>query len=254
MTAPLLALCACAIGEYCATGSPACWPCAANHFCRNGIQTPCPNGQWSLARSGECRPCPPGMECGTTLRRCGLGTFSPENRSRCDPCTECKELTLQRCNATHDSVCGKARSPIAVVRIHQEFRTAVHAEVFGVFAMIYASTLPKSRLMQICDAERCVDCFQGVCPVAKLQRLEGPAYRTTIEIRSDAHRLQHNVHSLTQSAFLQETAKDTMRKLTDTPFVAYARVEHNVICPEGLVWEQDECVKPAEDLEGNPRT
>ena len=239
----LVALCTCALGEFlldnCTDARNAtCWPCPADHFCLNGTQTPCPLGHWAPRQSGECRPCPPGMECGPHgMRRCGIGTFA--DRGRCVMCTHCRQLTTTRCNSTHDSVCGKTTLPLSVVKVHQEFRTDAPGELFGVFALIYASALPRSRLERVCDQKRCVDCFQGACPVAEMGRLVGPGYRLTIEVRPGG------AAAFSNSAFLLETAKDTMRKLTDAPFVAYTRVEHSVICPDGLQWDGTRCAAEA---------
>jgi hypothetical protein len=69
-------------------------------------------------------------------------------------------------------------------------------------------------------------------------------YMTAIEIRSETNRLVQNVEALTNTAFLLESAKTAMRKLTDVPFVAYSRVEHRVICPdESARWDGGACIQ-----------
>ena len=238
---PLL-LCACALGEYSIDNCTACWPCEANHFCQAGIKTECRPGQWSPVGSGECRPCPPGMECGGAgVKACDFGTFSPGNQSACTRCSSCEDqVTVRRCNSTHDSMCEQLTMALAIITIHQEFRTTIHAELFGMFVMIYASALPRARVVQVCGGNRCVDCFQGLC--ANVRTLQGPMYRTQIEIQFDAKILEPNLEALTRSAYLLETAKDTMSKLTDAPFIAYSRVEHRILCPgHRTVWDGSRC-------------
>jgi len=210
----------------------------------------CPAGT-QKAGDSLCAPCAPGFECsgGAGVFACHLSTYSPggANMTRCLACTVCPELTRARCNATHDSVCERTTAPLAVITVHQEYRTRLDGDTFGAFAMVYASALPRAQLQSVCDERRCVDCFQGVCPVRRMRLLGGPVYRVTVEIRSEAHRLFQNVEALSNSAFLLETAKLTMRKLAgdEAAFTAYTRVEHVVICPdEGAVWDGGDCVAP----------
>lgn len=191
----------------------------------------------------ECVPCEPGMQClgGPLVEACPLATYSPGNLSQCIRCKACPELTRARCNATHDSVCEKTQSPLAVITVFQEYRTKVDGETFGMFAMVYATSLPRAQLLRVCNGQDvCVGCFQGACPPS-LRTLGGPEYRMAIEIRSDASRLMQNLEALTHTAFLMETAKHAMAKVTTIPFVAYSRVEHNIICPEGGVWDGVVC-------------
>lgn len=231
----------CAPGEYSIVNETACWPCEANHFCQDGLRHACGVGHWAPPRSEACRPCPPGMECGPAggVVPCGFGTYSPGNRSACSACTECGDRrTARRCNATHDSACDALAAPTAVITVFQEFRTGVPGELFGLFVMIYAAALPRARVTRVCGGARCVDCFQGVCPDTR--SLRGPAYSTRLEIRFDAGALEPNLKTLADSAYLLETAKDTMARLTDAPFVSYSRVEHRVVCPDG-VWDGARC-------------
>lgn len=232
------------------------------------------------AATTTCIPCPSGMECrgGAEVRACALATFSGGNRSRCARCTRCQEITVARCNATHDSVCEATPYALAVITLVQRYRTMASGEVFAMFALVFASSIPKAQLVRVCrdsaavatlaaagigkeddletDEEggwgggsaedgRCVRCFQGKCPVERMKRLmPGPehAYMLEIEIRPNALRLTSNVESLTQSAFLPELAKTTMAKLTDLPFTLHTHVEHSVICPNEGAWNGGECV------------
>ena len=193
----------------------------------------------------SCARCAPGMQClgGAEVAACRLSTYSPGNLTRCVPCTLCPELTRARCNATHDSECVGTREPLAVILVHQEYRTAIDGETFGAFAAAYTSALPKAQLQSVCDERRCVDCFQGLC--SSPRALSGPVYRTVIEIRSETNRLVQNVEALANTAFLLETAKAAMRRVTEAPFAAYSRVDHEVICPdEGASWDGGACVQP----------
>jgi len=203
----------------------------------------CPPG---TAKAGaRCDPCNPGLECrgGADVAICSIATYSPGNLSRCFPCLRCPELTRSRCNATHDSVCESAVGPLAVITVYQEFKTRVDGDIFGMFIMVYATSLPKAQLLRVCNAQDvCIQCFQGSCPVSSFRSLSGPEYHTAIEIRSDASRLQQNLEALTHTAFLMEAAKHAMRKVTPVPFVAFSRVEHAIICPGGKgKWNGAEC-------------
>ena len=200
-----------------------------------------------------CVPCPRGMECngGAEVRSCGLATFSGGNRSRCIPCAMCKEITVARCNATHDSVCEDTPYALAVVTLTQYYKTRMDGETFAMFAMVLTSSLPKAQLVKVCggggDLE-CVHCFQGQCPVARMKRIITPSgensYEIVVEIRSNTARLVSNVESLTQTAYLPELAKTTMSKLTTAPFTLRTRVEHAVVCPDEAEWNGSECVPP----------
>ena len=199
-----------------------------------------------------CVPCPRGMEClgGAEVRSCDLATYSGGNRSRCSPCTLCREITVARCNATHDSVCEATPYALAVLTLTQYYKTLVEGETFAMYAMVLASSLPKAQLVKVCGGgePRCVHCFQGQCPVARMKQIVVPGsegmYELVVEIRSNAARLSSNVESLTQTSFLAELAKTTMSKLTDTPFALRSRVEHAVICPDEAQWNGGECSAP----------
>ena len=200
-----------------------------------------------------CIPCPRGMECmgGDEVRSCDLATFSGGNRSHCKRCSTCEEITVARCNATHDSVCEHTPYAMAIITLTQLYHTEVNGETFAMFALVLASSLPKAQLVKVCGGEEqstCVHCFQGQCPIPRMKRLEsstGYTFELVIEIRSNALRLASNVESLTQSAFLPQLAKTIMSKLTDTPFTLLSRVEHTVICPDEAEWNGGECVEQA---------
>jgi hypothetical protein len=240
-------------------GGPRCvgaWNCTCDDgYADTGDEcVRCPPG---TAKTGDrlCTPCAPGFECagGAEVAACHLSTYSPggANMSRCLQCALCPELTRARCNATHDSQCERTTAPLAVISVHQEYRTQqIDGDTFGAFAMVYASALPRAQLQSVCTERMCVDCFQGVCPVGRMRLLGGPVYRLTIEIRSEVNRLFQNVDALSNSAFLLETAKLTMRKLAgdEVSFAAYTRVDHTVICPDdGAVWDGSECAVPRDE-------
>jgi hypothetical protein len=172
------------------------------------------------------------------------------NQSHCTACTACKELTTARCNATHDSVCEATPYALAILTLTQYYKTQVDGETFAMFAMVLASSLPKAQLIKACGGgePRCVHCFQGQCPIARMKRIAAPAhggtYELVVEIRSNAVRLSTNIESLTQSTFLPELAKTTMSKLTDLPFALRSRIEHSVLCPGAAEWNGSECVPP----------
>ena len=194
-----------------------------------------------MKSDNRCIHCLAGHEClgANNVRKCGLGTFSGGNSSKCTPCTDCSEIVVSRCNATNDSICAPTTVALAVVTVFQTFKTALDGETFTMFAMIFASSLPKARLLSICAGDICLECFQGVCPVQHMKtRLSGPVYRLTIEARFNAVKLYQNLEILSQTNFLVETATATMRKLTDIPFETDSHVQHEVICPEGLVWDK----------------
>ena len=231
--------------------------CDAGYIDYRGSCLRCAPG--TFKENNTCAPCAPGFECmgGADLRRCELGTYSNGSASRCGECTDCKEVMVARCNQTHDSVCARTTVPLAVVTILQDFQTEVDGEIFTMFAMILASTLPRARLLHICGGTTCIGCFQGVCPVQRMKRqLNGPLYRTAIESRFNANKLYQNLEGLMQSNFLFKTAETTMRKLTDVPFTASSRVEHEVVCPEAMVWDprMAMCYRPSDAQGGSPRT
>ena len=206
----------------------------------------CPAGTWAML-ADSCAPCEPGFECagGPEVHFCDIGTYSPGNLSQCYGCTQCDELTVGRCNETHDSVCEKATHPTAVIEVWQQFRTPIEGETFLMFAMVLASSLPKTQLVKACDVKGCVRCFQGLCPAAgSVGKLNGPVYDLFMETRTDVHKLSESIESLTQTEYLLDVAKTTMAKLTELPFTAYTRVEHRVICPDDAAWNGRECVFP----------
>lgn len=211
------------------------------------------------ASDDRCAPCAPGHEClgGNDVNRCGLGRFSGGNLSRCAVCTDCREIVVSRCNATHDSVCAPTTVALAVVTVFQNFRTELDGETFAMFAMIFASSLPKARLLSICSQDICLDCFQGVCPVQRMKsRLSPPIYRLTLEARFNAAKLYQNLEVLSETRFLFDTASAVMRKLTDVPFDTDSRIEHEIICPEGLVWDRRlaMCYAPLDPASSSQRT
>jgi hypothetical protein len=193
-----------------------------------------------------CAPCPRGMEClgGAEVRSCGLATFSGGNRTKCAVCSACREITVARCNATHDSVCEATPFALAIVTLMQYYHTQASGDTFAMFALVLASSIPKAQLVRVCSAaDACVRCFQGQCPMAIMKRLKwSRSYELEIEIRSDAVRLASNVESLTQSAFLPGLAKTAMAKLTDLPFTLRSHIEHTVLCPAEAGWDGSECI------------
>ena len=208
----------------------------------------CPAATMKPLRGDGCIQCPRGMEClgGGEVHSCSLSTFSTGNRSRCATCSACREITVARCNATHDSVCELTPYAIAIITLTQYYHTQVGGETFALFALVFASSLPKAQLVKVCSGSSdCVHCFQGQCPMSQMKRLASDGdymYEFEVEIRSDAARLSTNVESLTQTAFLPELAKTTMSKLTDIPFTLRSRIEHSVLCPDEGKWDGGECV------------
>ena len=231
--------------------------CDAGYVDRQGACLRCAPGTFKETHT-LCAPCAPGFEClgGPEVRPCELGAFSNGSALRCGKCTDCREVVAARCNRTQDSECARTTAPLAVVTILQEFRTEVDGEIFTMFAMILASTLPRARLLHICGGSACIECFQGVCPVQHMKRrLGGPLYRTAIESRFNADMLYQNLESLEESNFLTRAAETTMRKLIDIPFTVASRVEHEVICPDDGVWDKrlGACYRPS-DAQQTPRT
>ena len=226
----------CRINSWCAGGCTD----AANCTCDPGFVgsecTRCPERTTETDDGKSCMPCPPGKECkgGADIRDCTLSTWSNGSVARCNKCQTCEEITTTRCNATHDSVCERTATALAVINIYQQYKTLVDGETFAVFAMVYATSIPKAALLRICDQEKCIQCFQGMCPssTGSNNKLIMPdKYEIVIQLRTDVHRLTQNLDALTQTAFLAETARATMAKLTDQEFVFTSRVEHTVICP-----------------------
>jgi len=255
----------CPIDMFSHRGAAVCLACMMNAGClRNCVdQSNCTCDDGYVDVLGECRrcapgtrkdsstscvPCEAGFECagGPDVRMCDIATFSVGNQSKCTQCSKCSELTVSRCNATHDSVCEKTALPLAVITLYQHYKTEVDGETFAMFAMVYASSLPKAQLLRVCDELECVQCFQGVCPVSKMPRLGGPKFSIVIEIRAYTTRLFQNVESLSSSNFLQEQAKTTMAKITDAPFTSITRVEQAVICPGGADWDGGMCIPKPE--------
>jgi len=267
----------CPTDTYSTRGSAQCADCrpfsgCAKPLCTEALHCTCDPGYIDYRGSclrcapgtfkednSTCAPCPAGFEClgGADMRRCEHGTYAAGNASHCRDCADCREVLVLRCNQTHDSVCTETAAPLAVVTILQDFRAEVDGEVFTMFAMILASTLPKARLMHVCGGGVCLDCFQGVCPVQRMKKqLYGPMYRTGIESRFHAARLHQNLETFTHSDFLAETSRATMRKLTDAPFTMTSRVVHEVICPGDQVWDPRAmvCHRPSDAPLGSPRT
>ena len=227
----------CRINSWCGGGCTD----AANCTCDSGFVgsecTRCPERTTETDDGKSCTPCPPGKECkgGADVRNCALSTWSNGSLARCNKCQTCAEITATRCNATHDSVCERTATALAVINVYQQYKTHTDGETFAMFAMVYTATIPKATLLRICDLEKCIQCFQGICPssTGSNNRLITPdRYEIVIQLRTDIHRLTQNLEALTQTAFLAETAKITMAKLTDQEFVFTSRVEHTVICPD----------------------
>ena len=237
-------------GHECTDGSSC--TCVSGYVERGNDCRRCPAGTW--ADSGECLPCKAGFECagGPDVQRCAIGKFSPGNLSQCSHCLLCPELTAARCNATHDSVCEKTTHPLAIISVWQRFKAFVDGNAFVMFAMVYASSLPKAQLRRACDTTQCVECFQGICPAPVVTRLYGPVYELTMEMQStDVHRLKESVDALAKTEFLLEIARTTMAKLSDVQFSLETKVEYRIVCPEGSVWDGKLCAAP---VSGSSRT
>ena len=272
----------CPAGEYC-LGKTHHEPCPTDMFSHQGagMCTPCRLNSGCLARCmseanctcddgyvdslGECRrcasgmikdrnnkcvPCPPGLECkgGADVWPCSLTTWSPGNVSDCIPCDKCPEITAARCNRTHNSVCERTSAPLGVLNVFQQYTVAanvVDGEMFGTFALLYVASIPKAQLLRVCDKDRCVQCFQGLCPDStRMRRLYGPGFELAFEVRSFSSRIDESLEVLNRPAYLSELAKATMRKLTPVEFLFFSRIEHSTICPQGLVWDRMACREP----------
>lgn len=194
---------------------------------------------------GECMLCPAGFECkgGADVWQCPLTTWSPGNASSCLECDRCAEITASRCNGTHNSVCERTAVPLGVLDVYQQYtHHGVDGKMFGTFALLYVAAIPKAQLLRVCDKERCVQCFQGLCPdAARMRRLNGPGFELTFEVRNFASRIDDSIELLNHPTHLRELAKTTMHKLTAEPFLFLSRVEHSVICPAGLLWDKTAC-------------
>ena len=267
----------CAAGEYCLgkthhepcpgdmyshRGAGMCSPCRMNsgclRHCDSALNCTCDEGYvdslgecrrcplGTMESDGECAVCPPGYECkgGADVWACPLTTWSPGNVSACLSCDRCSEITSSRCNSTHNSVCERTVVPLGVVSVFQQYTIEnVDGDMFGTFALLYAASIPKAQLLRVCDKDRCIQCFQGLCPdSARMRRLCGPGFELALEVRTFASRIDDRLESLNRPAFLSELAKTTMRKLApNTEFLFFSRVEHSTICPQGLVWDKVAC-------------
>ena len=266
----------CPAGEYCLgkthhepcpsdmyshRGAGMCSPCRMNSgclkHCTSELNCTCDEGYvdsmgecrrcatGTMEFDGECVMCPSGLECkgGADVWQCPLTTWSPGNLSTCLTCDRCPEITSSRCNSTHNSVCERTAIPLGVLSVFQQYTADyVDGEMFGTFALLYAASIPKAQLLRVCDKDRCVQCFQGLCPDStRMRRLFGPGYELAIEVRTFASRIDDNLETLNRPTFLSELAKTTMRKLTPEPFLFFSRIEHSTICPQGLVWDKVSC-------------
>ena len=264
----------CPAGEYCLgkthhepcpgdmfshRGAGMCSPCRMNsgclEHCTSELNCTCDGGY--INNMGECRrcqsgtmeygdecvTCPPGFECkgGADVWQCPLTTWSPGNTSACLICNKCPEITSSRCNKTHNSVCEQTTVPLGVLNVFQQYTTDnVNGEMFGTFALLYVSSIPKAQLLRVCDKDQCVQCFQGICP-RRMHLLDGPGFELAFEVRTFSSRLDDNLESLNRPAYLSELAKATMRKLTLGEFTFSSRIERSIICPNGLVWDKTTC-------------
>lgn len=270
----------CPAGEYCLgkthhepcpqdmyshRGAGMCTPCRLNSGCLKQCvsEDNCSCDDGYVDSLGECRrcatgtmkrswdrcgACPAGFECkgGADVWPCPLTTWSPGNVSSCVPCDKCPEITASRCNSTHNSVCERTTVPLGVLNVFQQYtvrRDTVDGEAFGTFAQLYVASIPRAQLLRVCDKDRCVQCFQGLCPDAtRMRRLYGPGFELAFEVRNFVSRIDDSVEWLSHPTHLSELAKATMRKLTpDDDFLFFSRIEHSTICPAGLIWDRSAC-------------
>ena len=248
----------CPADMYATGGSAMCAACRPNSECRappcvDAANCTCMDGYIDVR--GECRRCPPGtrsvvacepcdagMEClgGADVRECGIGTYSGGNRSACARCTQCPELTAARCNRTHDSVCDTTTFPFAVITVRQRYGTMIGGDLFRLYSLVYASSIPRAQVDRLCDAARCVECFQGMCPPGGALR---PAnYELALVLSMDVGRLSNAVETLTQTDYLHQAGITAMSKLTEEPFTLISSVEHTVVCPQNESWNGQSCV------------
>ena len=215
--------------------------CADGYIDVRGECRRCPPGTRSVD-AASCEPCDPGMEClgGADVRECAIGTFSGGNRSACARCTQCPELTTARCNRTHDSVCDRATFPFAVITVRQRYGTMVAGDLFRLYSLVYASAIPRAQVDKFCDATRCVECFQGMCPPGGV--LHPSTYELVLALNMDVSRLSSAVETLTQTDYLHQTAITAMTKVTEEQFTVKSSVEHTVVCPEEETWNGQGCV------------
>jgi hypothetical protein len=138
-------------------------------------------------------------------------------------------------------VCEPALAPLGVLSVLQQYTAhQVDGELFGTFALLYVASIPRAQLLRVCDKERCVQCFQGLCP-ARMRQLSGPGYELAFEVRNFASRIDDSVELLNHPTRLRELAAAAMRKVSGEPFLLLSRVERSVICPAGLVWDRTDC-------------
>ena len=223
-------------------------PCvdAANCTCVDGFIDVhgecrrCPPGTQSV--DSVCRPCAPGFECmgGADVRECSIGAYSAGNRSLCAKCTQCPELTTARCNRTHDSVCDTATFPFAVITVRQRYGTMMAGDLFRLYSLVYASSIPRAQVDKFCDSVRCVECFQGMCPAGGV--LNPATYEMVMVLSMDVSRLENAIETMTQTDYLAQTAITAMTKLSEEPFTVVSSVEHAVVCPDNETWNGQSCI------------
>lgn len=255
----------CPMDMYSHRGAGMCTPCRLNSGCMKhcmseanctcddgyvdvlGECRQCLSGTIKDAQRNQCIPCPPGHECkgGADVWPCSLTTWSPGNASSCLPCDKCPEITASRCNSTHNSVCERTLVPLGVLNVFQQYTVSVDGETFGTFALLYAASIAKAQLLRVCDKDRCVQCFQGLCPDStRMRRLYGPGYELAFEVRSFSSKIDESLEAFNHPTYLSELAKTTMRKLTAEEFLFFSRIEHSTICSTGLSWDGTACREP----------
>ena len=256
----------CPTDMYSHRGAGMCTPCRLNSGCLKGCigEANCTCDDGYIDIMGECRRCqsgtmemndkcvlcPAGFECkgGADVWPCPLTTWSPGNASSCLSCERCPEITSSRCNSTHNSVCERTLVSLGVLNVFQQYTVDVDGEVFGTFALLYVASIPKAQLLRVCDKDRCVQCFQGLCPESsRMKRLFGPGYELAFEVRTFSSKIDDSLESLNRPTYLSELAKSTMHKLTDEEFLFFSRIEHSTICPEGLFWDRAVCRERRKD-------
>lgn len=241
----------------------------------NGTCVRCAPSSYNLEANATCRDCSKGHCCkgGSFIEQCGVGTFSRGKQAACTACDECSEVTVSKCNTSHNSVCANLVEPIARIHIRQsyslgnEFSLTLHT--FSMYAMILSSILPHSQLISICsDGDDCIHCFQGVCPDnSTYETLAVHRQHFIIDMQLESHmdQLKGNMNGLQNKAFMLSSSQTAMRKTVPyyyqqrdpyylqhhqrddeanhTTYNLETSVIYRIVCPAPLVWDNYDCIK-----------